>query len=145
MPNVQYPTTARIVVVADAHLGQVPPTVAAAFHDFLDCVPQLGDHLLINGDLFDFWFEYQAVIPRKHFPTVAKLQALRAKGIPITFVGGNHDRWGGNFLTEDLGITFYAGKRSWSWRDDGRLWRTGTGSPSSIGLRPSCIGSRDTP
>jgi UDP-2,3-diacylglucosamine hydrolase len=100
----------RIVVVADAHLGQVPPNVAATFHEFLDRVPQLGDHLLINGDLFDFWFEYRSVIPRKHFPTVAQLQALRAKGMPITFVGGNHDRWGGDFLTKDLGIAFYGGE-----------------------------------
>jgi len=42
------------VVVADAHLGQVPPAVAAAFHRFLDAVPDLGDALIINGDLFDF-------------------------------------------------------------------------------------------
>ena len=107
--NIASVPTSRIVVVADAHLGQVPPTVAAAFHDFLDCVPQLGDHLLINGDLFDFWFEYRAVIPRKHFASVAKLQAVRARGIPVTFVGGNHDRWGGDFLRRDLGIAFHSG------------------------------------
>jgi len=103
------PASGRVIVVADAHLGQVPPATAAAFHAFLDQVPQPGDHLLINGDLFDFWFEYRAVIPRKHFATVAKLQAVRARGIPITFVGGNHDRWGGDFLRKDLGIAFYAG------------------------------------
>jgi len=101
---------ARIVVVADAHLGQVPPSVQAAFHRFLDAIPSLGDALLINGDLFDFWFEYQTVIPRKHFSSLARLEALRAKGIPITFIGGNHDRWGGDFLTKDLGITFHAGE-----------------------------------
>ncbi len=89
---------ARVIVVADAHLGQVPPAVESAFHSFLKAVPDLGDALLINGDLFDFWFEYRAVIPRRHFGTVAKLHALRAQGIPITFVGGNHDRWGGDFL-----------------------------------------------
>ncbi|MGH7701263.1 MAG: UDP-2,3-diacylglucosamine diphosphatase [Gemmatimonadales bacterium] len=100
----------RVVVVADAHLGQVPPAVEAAFHAFLDALPELGDALLINGDLFDFWFEYRSVIPRKHFPTVAKLHALRARRIPVTFVGGNHDRWGGDFLTRDLGIAFYAGQ-----------------------------------
>jgi len=103
------PASGRVIVVADAHLGQVPPATAAAFHAFLHQVPQPGDHLLINGDLFDFWFEYRAVIPRKHFATVAKLQAVRARGIPITFVGGNHDRWGGDFLRKDLGIAFYAG------------------------------------
>lgn len=100
----------RVVVVADAHLGQVAPAVQAAFHRFLDVVPDLGDALLINGDLFDFWFEYGAVIPRKHFGSVAKLQALRARGVAITFVGGNHDRWGGDFLRQDLGIDYHAGE-----------------------------------
>jgi len=85
----------------------VPPAVTTAFHRFLDAVPDLGDGLVINGDLFDFWFEYRSVIPRRHFATVAKLQAVRARGIPITFVGGNHDRWGGDFLTHDLGIGFH--------------------------------------
>jgi UDP-2,3-diacylglucosamine hydrolase len=97
------------VVVADAHLGQGAPAVETAFHRFLDAVPDLGDALLINGDLFDFWFEYGAVIPRRHFTSVARLHALRARGIPITFVGGNHDRWGGGFLGNDLGIAFHSG------------------------------------
>ncbi|MGH7569088.1 MAG: UDP-2,3-diacylglucosamine diphosphatase [Gemmatimonadales bacterium] len=100
----------RVVVVADAHLGQGGPAVEAAFHAFLDAVPDLGDALLINGDLFDFWFEWGHVIPRKHFGTVAKLHALRLRGVPITFVGGNHDRWGGDFLRRDLGIAFHAGE-----------------------------------
>jgi UDP-2,3-diacylglucosamine hydrolase len=99
-----------VIVVADAHLGQVPPAVGEAFHAFLEAVPQQGDHLILTGDLFDFWFEYQSVIPRKHFATVAKLQAVRARGIPITFVGGNHDRWGGSFFTRDLGIDFFGGE-----------------------------------
>jgi UDP-2,3-diacylglucosamine hydrolase len=99
-----------VIVVADAHLGQVPPAVGSAFHAFLDEVPRPGDHLVLMGDLFDFWFEYQSVIPRKHFATVAKLQEVRARGIPITFVGGNHDRWGGTFFTQDLGIEFFGGE-----------------------------------
>lgn len=88
----------------------MPRATETAFHAFLDAVPDLGDALLINGDLFDFWFEYGAVIPRRHFGTAAKLQTLRARGIPITFVGGNHDRWGGDFLTQDLGIGFHGGE-----------------------------------
>ncbi len=99
-----------MLVVGDAHLGQVPPSIETAFHAFLQAVPDLGDALLINGDLFDFWFEYGAVIPRRHFRSVAKLEGLRARGIPITFIGGNHDRWGGDFLTKDLGIAFYGGQ-----------------------------------
>jgi len=95
--------------VADVHLGQVPVTVEQAFHRFLATVPQPGDGLLINGDLFDFWYEYRAVIPRRHFTNVAKLAAVRERGIPITLVGGNHDRWGGDFLTRDLGIQYFRG------------------------------------
>lgn len=114
-------------MVADAHLGQVPPGTTVAFHAFLEAVPSLGDALLINGDLFDFWFEYGTVIPRKHFGSVARLQALRAQGIPITFIGGNHDRWGGDFLRRDLGIAFYgdsaeleiAGRRAFVAHGDG--------------------------
>lgn len=104
------PPITRVLILADAHLGQVPPAVGAAFHQFLDEVPQPGDHLLLTGDLFDFWFEYATVIPRKHFASVARLQAVRARGIPVTFVGGNHDRWGGSFFRNDLDIVFHAGE-----------------------------------
>jgi UDP-2,3-diacylglucosamine hydrolase len=97
----------RVIVIADAHLGQVPPSTTAAFHEFLAAVPDLGDHLVINGDLFDFWFEWGSVIPRKHFDTVARLAQLRGRGLPITFIGGNHDRWGGAFLRDDLGIDYH--------------------------------------
>ena len=99
----------RCIVVADAHLGQVPQAIEVAFHAFLESVPQTGDGLLIDGDLFDFWFEYKTVIPRKHFATAVKLGALVARGIPVIFMGGNHDRWGGDFLRKDLGIGFHAG------------------------------------
>lgn len=101
---------ARVVVVADAHLGRDASPESEAFQTFLAAVPALGDALLINGDLFDFWFEYAAAIPRRHFQSVACLHDLRRRGIPITFVGGNHDRWGGDFFTRDLGITFYGGQ-----------------------------------
>ena len=102
--------SSRVVVVADAHLGQAPQAVSTAFSTFLRAVPQLGDSLLIAGDLFDFWFEWGRVIPKRHFEVVAQLHALRAGGIPITFVGGNHDRWGGDFFTRDLRIAFYPGE-----------------------------------
>ena len=98
------------VIVSDAHLGHAPGASADAFHRFLTNVPEISRHLVINGDLFDFWFEYQSVIPRKHFATVAKLQEVRARGVRITFVGGNHDRWGGSFFTQDLGIEFFGGE-----------------------------------
>lgn len=103
------PPAARCFVLADAHLGQVPANVEAAFHAFLETVPQPGDELLVAGDLFDFWFEYGRVVPRRHVVTAMKLGDLVRRGIPVTFLGGNHDRWGGDFLRQDLGIAYHAG------------------------------------
>lgn len=96
----------QLVVLSDAHLGATPATVEAGLLAFLDTVPSLGDALLVNGDLFDFWFEYKRVIPRGGFHVVAALAALR-KRVPIVMVGGNHDRWGGDFWRQDLNIEFY--------------------------------------
>ncbi len=116
-----------MVVVGDAHLGSAGPGDQEAFHDFLAAVPSLGTRLLITGDLFDFWFEYRSVIPRRPFPTLARLAALRERGIPIEVFGGNHDRWGGDFWSGDLGIPFHregadlllAGRRAWVHHGDG--------------------------
>ena len=97
----------RVVVVGDAHLGSADLRDEEAFHEFLDAVPQIGSRLLIMGDLFDFWFEYRAVIPRRPFRTLTKLAVLVEKGVKVEIVGGNHDRWGGSFWAEDLKIPFH--------------------------------------
>jgi UDP-2,3-diacylglucosamine hydrolase len=94
-----------LVIVSDAHLGAAPPQAEAALLEFLDSVPLLGDCLLVNGDLFDFWFSYTRVVPRRGFAVAAALARLRRE-IPIVMVGGNHDRWGRNFWEQDLGLTF---------------------------------------
>ena len=45
----------RVLVVADAHLGQVPPAVQSAFHRFLEAVPDLGFWIAhrLSGTLAD--------------------------------------------------------------------------------------------
>jgi UDP-2,3-diacylglucosamine hydrolase len=95
-----------LVVVSDAHLGVTPPAVEEALLRFFDTVPDLGDCLLVNGDLFDFWFSYTRVIPRRGFHVAAALARLR-RHMPIVMVGGNHDRWDSQFWERDLGLRFY--------------------------------------
>ena len=94
-----------LVVVSDAHLGVAPPAIEEALLEFLDVVPTLGDCLLVNGDLFDFWFSYSRVIPRRGFHVAAALARLRRR-MPIVMVGGNHDRWDTHFWEQDLGLRF---------------------------------------
>lgn len=107
-----------LVVVADAHLGTAPSDVTAAFLAFLQRVPDSGDALLVNGDLFDFWFCWRHVMPRHGFHVAAALAALRRR-MPVAIVGGNHDRWGDDFWARDLGaawgpreLRFHVGRRA---------------------------------
>ncbi|HUF35841.1 MAG TPA: metallophosphoesterase [Gemmatimonadales bacterium] len=95
-----------LVAVSDAHLGVTPPTVEERLLAFLDAVPTLGDCLLLNGDTFDFWYSYGRVIPRRGFHVAAALARL-ARRMPVLMVGGNHDRWGGDFWERDLGLRFH--------------------------------------
>lgn len=94
-----------LVVVADAHLGASPPAVEQGLLAFLEAVPSLGDCLLINGDLFEFWFGYARVIPRQGFHVAAAIARL-AQRVPVVMVGGNHDRWDGGFWRKDVKIEF---------------------------------------
>ncbi len=95
----------RLVIVSDAHLGTVPTESDDRFLAFLDQVPDLGDALLINGDLFDFWFSYRRVIPRAGFRAAASLAVL-ARRMPVMMTGGNHDRWGNTFWQQDAGVRY---------------------------------------
>lgn len=94
----------RLVVMSDAHLGAVPESVEEALLAWLDQVPSLGDGLLVNGDLFGFWFAYRRAIPRTGLRVVARLAEL-ARRMPVLMTGGNHDRWGDPFWP-GLGIRF---------------------------------------
>jgi UDP-2,3-diacylglucosamine hydrolase len=98
-----------VYVVSDTHLGAVPRDTERAFRGFLDHVAESASRLLINGDLFDFWFEYRSVILREHYRTVARLADVVDAGVKVAFVGGNHDAWAGSFLRDEVGVELLDG------------------------------------
>ena len=95
-----------IHVVSDIHLGAVPHETERSFLRWLEKTGQDASQLIINGDLFDFWFEYRSAIPRGHTRVLGALADLVDAGLPITMMGGNHDWWGGSYLTDEIGLTF---------------------------------------
>jgi UDP-2,3-diacylglucosamine hydrolase len=107
MPSGNFPPVPpqALVIISDAHLGYAPPETEAALLEFLERVPEIGDGLLVNGDLFEFWFAYRRVIPREGFRVAAALERL-ARRLPVAVVGGNHDRWGRGFWNEELNVRF---------------------------------------
>src|SRR5690242_11101594 len=119
--------------LSDAHLGAEPRPLEIErerqLRRFLELVPERAQALYIVGDLFDFWFEYRSSIPRRYFAILATLAQVRAAGVPIVYLGGNHDFWLGSFITEDLGIEVHdgavtveaQGRRLWVHHGDGLI------------------------
>jgi UDP-2,3-diacylglucosamine hydrolase len=106
-------------IIGDTHLGVGPPDLERRLVAFLRHVPTRAKSLIINGDLFDFWFEWRTVIPRDHFRTLAALADLRDAGVDILMVAGNHDCWGDAFLSQDVGIRYQLG----AWEGSLAGWR----------------------
>ena len=93
-------------VISDLHLGAAAPDVERRLLDFLHGLRGRAGSLVVNGDLFDFWFEWRSVIPRVGFRTLAALAALRDAGTPVLWTAGNHDCWGGEVLRDEVGADY---------------------------------------
>ena len=93
-------------VFSDAHLGVGSPGDDRDVLDFLRSLRGRAGSLVIAGDLFDFWFEWTHVIPRRAFRVLAALADLREAGVRIVMMAGNHDCWGGDFLRREVGVDY---------------------------------------
>lgn len=117
-------------VISDAHLGVASRDAERTLLAFLRHLRGNAGSLVINGDLFEFWFEWRHVIPRTSFRVLAALAELRESGVPVLMLAGNHDCWGGDVLREDVGIDFVFGP----WEGELAGWRTRI--EHGDGLRP---------
>ncbi len=106
--TVPVPAGQRVVFVSDVHLGLGEAAAdrlrERRFVELLRSLPGSCAHLFIVGDLFDYWFDYQRVIPRKHIRALAALADVREGGLPITYLMGNHDFGHHTFFRDELGI-----------------------------------------
>lgn len=107
-------------VFSDAHLGAAPDGVEARVVEFLRAATREARAMVINGDLFDFWFEWKSVIPRSSFRVLTALSDARAAGLDVIWIAGNHDCWGGDVLRHDVGVTYHVGP----WRGSIAGWGT---------------------
>ena len=99
----------RALIVSDAHLGATPDASRRRLLSFLDAVPDMADELVVNGDLFDFWFEWRTAVPSRHFDVLRALARIVESGVRVRHVAGNHDAWGGRFLREEVGLELLEG------------------------------------
>lgn len=71
---------------------------------FFDMVAESKGTLIINGDLFDFYFEYPHVIPKQFFDVYVQFDKLQKSGIEIHYLLGNHDYWTMDFISKRLNM-----------------------------------------
>lgn len=107
-------------VFSDTHLGAAPADVERQLLAFLRYLGGRAGSLVINGDLFEFWFEWRSVIPRSAFRVLAALTDIVESEVPVLWIAGNHDCWGGDVLREDVGVDYHVG----AWRGELAGWKT---------------------
>jgi UDP-2,3-diacylglucosamine hydrolase len=107
-------------LISDAHLGVTPPAVERDLVRFLGGLEGNAQTLIINGDLFDFWFEWKTVMPRVGFRVLAALARLTERGTRVLWIAGNHDCWGADVVREDAGVEYHIG----TWRGEIAGWVT---------------------
>lgn len=98
----------KVYFASDFHLGiNAKHSSAARERQIVRWLEQISTDaaaIFLVGDLFEFWFEYQTVVPKGYIRFLGKLAALKDQGIPIFVFTGNHDMWLFNYFPEELGI-----------------------------------------
>ncbi len=101
----------KLYFISDLHLGA--PDYSKSLERerkvirFLQLAEQDAQAIFLVGDTFDFWFEYQQVVPKYFVRFFAQLIALKEKGVGIHVFTGNHDLWLQGYLQREVGAVIY--------------------------------------
>ncbi|MBL0308842.1 MAG: UDP-2,3-diacylglucosamine diphosphatase [Bacteroidetes bacterium] len=101
----------KIYFASDLHLG-VPDEKSSSerekvFISWLEEIKGEAQEIFIIGDIFDFWHEYQTVIPKGFVRLQGKIAELTDAGIPVNFFTGNHDMWMFGYFEKELGVKVF--------------------------------------
>ncbi len=96
----------RALFVADSHFHVTPDVrerdSQEAFIALLT-MAEHAEHLVLLGDIFDFWFDYPHFLLKGYEKVLSALDRVHAAGTRIHFVGGNHDIWAAGYLARRYG------------------------------------------
>jgi UDP-2,3-diacylglucosamine hydrolase len=101
----------KIYFASDFHLG-VPDYERSLEREkrivrWLEEIRADAAEIFLLGDVFDFWFEYNKVVPRGFVRILGKLAELTDSGIKIHFFTGNHDIWVFDYLPKETGVILH--------------------------------------
>lgn len=112
----------RLLIVADAHLpldnrrGGEQQT--ERFIKLLKQEKTKTSTLVLLGDIFDFWYEWDHVIPKRAFPVLLLLHQFVLDGISVHYFAGNHDFRIKGFLETEIGLSVHMNQ--WETTVDGK-------------------------
>ncbi|MCS6935760.1 MAG: UDP-2,3-diacylglucosamine diphosphatase [Chitinophagales bacterium] len=97
----------KIYFASDLHLGAPDETTSAArerrFIRWLREIQPDAGALYILGDLFDFWHDYDTVVPKGFIRVQGMLAQLADAGTELHLFTGNHDLWMYGYFEKELG------------------------------------------
>lgn len=98
----------KIYFASDFHFGldyDIPTNERE--QRFVKWLTEIKDNcaeLYLLGDVFDYWFEYNNVVPKGFVRVLGKLAEFSDAGIPVTLFTGNHDIWMFGYMEQEIGI-----------------------------------------
>jgi len=95
-----------VIFVADSHFHLDPdPAEQQRLDRFLSLLElsRRADHLVLLGDIFEFWFDYPHFRLKGYDRILNILDEVREAGTKIHFIGGNHDIWAAGYLHQRYG------------------------------------------
>jgi UDP-2,3-diacylglucosamine hydrolase len=100
------------IFVGDAHFARGDKGRREHFASFIKKHRPKLSTLVIMGDFFDFWFGFRdcSSLKKEYGDVLELLEELRADGVRVIYLEGNHDFSLGSYMREELGIEVY--KRS---------------------------------
>ena len=138
--NIEIEDDKKIYFSSDNHLGAPNSEDSIVrekrFVKWLDSIKENASAIFLLGDLFDFWFEYNKVVPKGFVRVLGKLAELSDSGIPMYFFVGNHDMWMNGYFEKELKIKVFHSPKNFLINNKKFLIGHGDGlGPGDIGFK----------
>lgn len=102
-----------ILFVSDMHFGRGngadERTDEAALIACLRSYETAVERLYLVGDVFDEYIEYRSLVPKGFVRFQGLLADWTDRGIPVTYLVGNHDPWHRDYFEHELGVRMVFG------------------------------------
>ena len=97
-----------VLFLSDIHFGRHDLATERALEaDLIACLEsQAGqvERLYLLGDVFDQYIEYRHLVPKGFVRFQALLATWTDRGVPVTYLVGNHDPWHRDYFHLELGV-----------------------------------------